>query len=179
MSFFFCILCLQFLCFYRKMNKRLLLTAAFLYGAWELFGRTAITGYNLTYGLAGVQFVGVSPEDVVFDFGLKITNDLPFDTFIYKVDLDVTFNGEPFARVQEHINRMIYGKSTIVVPLRVAFKKDFWTNGFLDFLKSGNYTNWLINLKGKITIDKLRDFPLNVDINIDTILRAYEGRREG
>ena len=161
------------------MNKKLLLAAALLYGAWELFGRTAITGYNLTYGLAGVQFVGVSPEDVVFDFGLKITNDLPFDTFIYKVDLDVTFNGEPFARVQEHINRMIYGKSTIVVPLRVAFKKDFWTNGFLDFLKSGNYTNWLINLKGEITIDKLRDFPLNVDINIDTILRAYEGRREG
>ena len=157
-------------------NKRLILAAAIGYGAWELFLRTAITGYNLRYGLAGVQFVGVSPDEIVFDFGLKITNDLPFDTFIYKVDLNVSFNGEPFAVVREHINRMIYGKSVVVVPLRVAFKKDFWKHGFIDFLRSGNYTNWLVNLKGNITIDKLRDFPLNIDINIDTILRAYEGR---
>lgn len=159
-------------------NKRVILAGLIGFGAWKLFLKTAVVGYNLEYGFNGVSFVGHNDEDVIFDVALKITNPLPFDTFIHKVDLNFAFNGGLLAQIRQHINRPCFGKTAITTIVRVFIKKSFFEEHFLNFIASGDYSNFVININGLVTIDNIKDFRLNIDLTLYDFLKDYAKGRQ-
>lgn len=143
--------------------------------AWNVVLKTAIVGYNLKYRLASINYIEANDNSLFFEAGIKIINTLPFATTVYNADLKVSFNGELLFKIEKQpINRRIYGNSSLIVPIVLRLEKRFFENSFLDFLKSGDYLNWLINIKGTVSLDYLSDFPLNIDLTIDDFLPKIE-----
>lgn len=153
------------------MNKRLVYAALFGWLSWKFLLKTAITGYNLRYGMGGLAFVGYDGDSLVFDVGLDVKNPLPFDVMLYDADFDVLFNGSRMAHLQQNINRRIYGHSAQIVPVRIAIDKKFLQRDFIDFLTSGEYINWRLTLAGTVSVDYLKNFPLNIDFTIEDFVK--------
>ena len=101
------------------MNKRLVYAALFGWLSWKFLLKTAITGYNLRYGMGGLAFVGYDGDSLVFDVGLDVKNPLPFDVMLYDAD----------------------------------------------------YINWRLTLAGTVSVDYLKNFPLDIDFTIEDFVK--------
>ena len=144
---------------------------------WKWIGRTAITAYNLQYGIASFNIVSLTPESVRLNIGLKVTNRMPFTILLRELrDVKISFNGNQVASIDAMINRNIYGNSETVLPVVVeidyrAFSSEVWNH----IQAGGRIDNWLINIRAKVTADNVSNIPLNINFYWDNIISAFAG----